>query len=109
MIPVFDREETGIIGLSCFHHRAGEDEMSAVKVTVKPKSARKQAVEIDLGFNWGVLNTILLGAGLAVLAAGYWVLSQGSITLAPVLLVLGYCGLIPASLLVGGRNEGSGE
>ena len=83
--------------------------MSAVKVTVKPKSARKQAVETDLGFNWGMLNTILLGAGLAVRAAGYWVLSQGSITLAPVLLVLGYCGLIPASLLVRGRSTGSGE
>jgi hypothetical protein len=25
------------------------------------------------------------------------------------LLVVGYCGLIPASLLLRGRNEGSGE
>ena len=83
--------------------------MSAVKVTVKPKSARKQASETDLGFNWGTTNTLLLGGGLAVLAAGYWALSRGSITLAPVLLVLGYCGLIPASLLVRGRSPGSGE
>jgi len=82
--------------------------MSAVKVTVKPRSARKP-VETDLGFNWGVLNTALLGSGLVVLAAGYWALSRGSITLAPVLLVVGYCGLIPASLLVRGRKEGSGE
>ena len=83
--------------------------MSAAKVTVKPKSARKQAVETDLGFDWGMPNTLLLTGGLAVLAVGYWVLSRGSITLAPVLLVLGYCGLIPASLLVRGRNPGSGE
>lgn len=82
--------------------------MSATKVTVKPRSARKP-VESDLGFNWGVLNTGLLVAGLAVLAAGYWALSRGSITLAPALLVLGYCGLIPASLLVRGRTQGSGE
>jgi len=82
--------------------------MSAVKVTVKPRSARKP-VETDLGFNWGGLNTLLLSLGLVVLAAGYWALSRGSITLAPVLLVLGYCGLIPASLLVRGRNQGSGE
>jgi len=82
--------------------------MSAVKVTVKPRSARKP-VESDLGFNWGVANTLLLATGLAVLAAGYWALSRGSITLAPVLLVLGYCGFIPASLLVRGRNQGSGE
>lgn len=82
--------------------------MSAVKVTVKPRSARKPA-EADLGFSWGTSNTLLLAIGLAVLAVGYWVLSRGSITLAPVLLVLGYCGLIPASLLVRGRNQGSGE
>lgn len=82
--------------------------MSAVKVTAKPRSARKP-VEPDLGFNWGVTNSLLLGLGLAVLAAGYWALSRGSITLAPVLLVLGYCVLVPASLLVRGRSEGSGE
>ena len=82
--------------------------MNAVKVTVKPRSARKPA-ESDLGFSWGMVNTLLLMLGLAVLAAGYWVLSRGSITLAPVLLVLGYCGLVPASLLVRGRTQGSGE
>jgi len=82
--------------------------MSAVKVTVKPRSARKPA-ESDLGFNWGAVNTTLLVTGLVVLAAGYWALSRGSITLAPVLLVLGYCGFIPASLLVRGRTQGSGE
>jgi len=82
--------------------------MSAVKVTVKPRSARKP-VETDLGFTWGTVNTLLLAIGLADLAVGYWVLSRGSITLAPFLLVLGYCGLIPASLLVRGRNQGSGE
>ncbi len=82
--------------------------MSATKVTVKPRSARKPT-ESDLGFNWGAVNSLLLFSGLVVLAAGYWALSRGSITLAPVLLVLGYCGLIPASLLVRGRAQGSGE
>jgi hypothetical protein len=46
---------------------------------------------------------------VAVLVAGYVVLSKGDITLAPVLLVSGYCGLIPASLLLRGRKQGSGE
>jgi hypothetical protein len=36
-------------------------------------------------------------------------LSRGSTTLAPVLLVLGYCVLVPASLLLRGRNHGTGE
>jgi hypothetical protein len=50
-----------------------------------------------------------MGVGILVLAAGYVALAKGSITLAPLLLVVGYCGLIPASLLLRGRNEGSGE
>ncbi len=65
--------------------------------------------EADLGFSWGPLNSALLVLGILVLVAGYIALSKGSITLAPVLLVLGYCGLIPASLLLRGRKEGSGE
>ena len=76
--------------------------------TTRPRSLRKP-VEADLGFAWGALNNMLLGLGLAALVAGYLALSKGSTTLAPVLLVGGYCVLIPASLLVRGRNQGSGE
>ncbi len=32
------------------------------------------------------------------LVLGYWLLSRGSTTLAPVLLVLGYCVLVPVGL-----------
>jgi hypothetical protein len=56
-----------------------------------------------------VLNRLILGLGIAVLVAGYVALSRGSTTLAPVLLVLGYCGFIPASLLLRGRDRTSGE
>jgi len=45
-------------------------------------------------------NYIIMGVGLAVIIAGFITLSKGSITLAPILLVLGYCVLIPVSLLV---------
>ena len=71
--------------------------------------ARRKAIESDLGFRWGVWNSGLLGLGLTVLVVGYVALSKGSTTLAPVLLVLGYCGLIPASLLWRGRKDASGE
>jgi hypothetical protein len=74
----------------------------------RPRSLKKP-VETDLGFSWGPANNLLMGLGLAALAAGYLVLSKGSTTLAPVLLVAGYCGFIPASLLVRGRPQGSGE
>jgi len=62
-----------------------------------------------LGFTWGLQNSLLLGIALLVLGFGYVELSRGSTTLAPVLLVLGYCVLVPASLLLRGRVEGSGE
>lgn len=76
------------------------------KPVVKPRSVRRAAIESDLGFTWGRWNSLLLGLGVAVLVAGYLSLSKGSITLAPVLLVLGYCVLIPASLLIRSRNSG---
>ena len=72
------------------------------------KTARKP-VEGDLGFHWGPLNTVLMGLGLVALLAGYLALARGSTTLAPVLLVAGYCGLIPAALLVRRRGQGAGE
>jgi hypothetical protein len=76
--------------------------------TTRPKSLRKP-VETDLGFSWGLENSLLMGLGVVSLLAGYLALSKGSTTLAPVLLVTGYCVLIPASLLVRARTEGSGE
>jgi hypothetical protein len=63
----------------------------------------------DLGFDWGTLNSLLLALGVAIIATGYVTLSKGSVTLAPILLVLGYCVLIPASLLIRGRKSASGE
>jgi hypothetical protein len=77
----------------------------------KPTRQRtqKRVAEADLGFSWGAWNNLLLAFGLVVLAVGYVALSRGSITLAPVLLVLGYVVLIPGSLLIRGREQGSGE
>jgi hypothetical protein len=64
---------------------------------------------VDLGFRWGVLNSALLGLGVAVLVVGYMSLAKGSLTLAPLLLVTGYCVMIPASLLVRGTGSNEGE
>lgn len=84
--------------------------MSSKQLTTQPKSLRaKLKPEVDLGFNWGTLNTVLLALGVAFLGAGYLSLSRGSITLAPVLLVISYCGLIPAALLVRSKGTDSGE
>lgn len=55
----------------------------------------------------GPLNLVLLGAALVCLVVGYVLLDRGSITAAPVLLVLGYAVLIPAGLLIGSRGRRS--
>jgi len=46
-----------------------------------------------------------LGAGVVVIIAGFIALSMGSITLAPLLLVLGYCVLIPVGILLGPKRS----
>jgi hypothetical protein len=47
---------------------------------------------------FGRVNGVLLGAAVLSLAAGYFLLAKGSTTLAPMLLVLGYCVLFPLGL-----------
>jgi len=81
---------------------------SSIKQGPRTRVQRRPA-ETDLGFAWNRMNSLLLGLGIAVLAAGYVALSKGSTTLAPVLLVLGYLGFIPASILWRGRRASSGE
>ena len=45
------------------------------------------------------VNAMLGAGGLASLALGYWLLAQGSITAAPLLLVLAYVVLIPLAII----------
>ncbi|HKY59553.1 MAG TPA: hypothetical protein VJP59_00950 [Gemmatimonadota bacterium] len=45
------------------------------------------------------INAILLGSAAAAIALGYFLLARGSMTLAPVFLVLGYCVLLPIGII----------
>jgi hypothetical protein len=45
------------------------------------------------------VNAALGAGGVAALVAGYWLLAQGSITTAPLLLVLGYVVLLPMAII----------
>jgi len=47
---------------------------------------------------FGRKNAIFLGVALVALGAGYALLAGGSTTVAPMLLVLGYCVLFPLGL-----------
>jgi hypothetical protein len=53
--------------------------------------------DVDLPF--GKKNYVLFGVAALVIVAGYIALSKGSITLAPILLLLGYLVLIPVAIL----------
>ncbi|MGH7549677.1 MAG: hypothetical protein ACREMD_00060 [Gemmatimonadota bacterium] len=44
-------------------------------------------------------NAYLLGAAAGSIGLGYILLAQGSMNLAPVLLVLGYCVLLPIGII----------
>jgi hypothetical protein len=55
--------------------------------------------------DFGPVNYALLGAALVSIVIGYVLLDRGSITAAPLLLVLGYVVLIPAGLLIGSRTS----
>ena len=46
-----------------------------------------------------MVNAALGVGGIAALTLGYWLLAQGSITAAPVLLVLGYVVLLPMAII----------
>ncbi|MBA7595259.1 hypothetical protein ES703_02220 [subsurface metagenome] len=67
------------------------------------KEAKKQtkkitATEEILSFN--KKNYSLFAAGIISIIIGYLFLSKGSITVAPILLVLGYVILIPISIII---------
>jgi hypothetical protein len=50
----------------------------------------------------------LFAAGLLAVVLGYVALGMGSMSLAPLLLVAGYCLLIPAALFRLGHSESGG-
>ncbi|MCK5440149.1 MAG: hypothetical protein KAI97_09405 [Gemmatimonadetes bacterium] len=61
----------------------------------KPIGAGTQAPTIS----FSRINAIYLGAGAVAIGLGFYLLAQGSMTLAPILLVLGYCVLLPIGII----------
>jgi len=58
------------------------------------KTARLEMVR------FGPKNYVLGGLGLLLIVFGFITLAAGSITLAPILLVLGYCVVVPIAILI---------
>ncbi len=76
--------------------------MAKKKASPKP-SARRQRAAGNSGassLQFSQINAALGVAGLLTICLGYYLLAQGSITAAPLLLVLGYVILLPMALIL---------
>jgi len=73
------------------------------KITSRPRTGPKVANTEGLPFTRK--NYYIFAVGLAAIIIGYIALAQGSITLAPILLVLGYCAIIPIAILYRGEKN----
>jgi uncharacterized membrane protein HdeD (DUF308 family) len=68
------------------------------RTTQSRRAARPAASHESLKFS--PINGVLLLLGVVAVVAGYVLLAQGSITAAPLLLVLGYAVLIPLAIIL---------
>ena len=89
---------------------------------VRKSSARRRSSK-DEKFPLGKQNFVILGVGVAVIIGGYLAMLEGSVegflplVVAPILLVLGYCVIIPIGILYrksylpsqGGKGVGTRE
>lgn len=67
------------------------------------KSSNTQQDEIK--WPYGKKNYVVFAFAMITIIIGFISLSRGSITLAPILLVIGYCVLLPIALIIKGRPE----
>ena len=76
------------------------------RIPVSPRAKQAREAEVAGGVRIGRRNIRIFLAGLAAIVLGYVVLSLGGESLATILLVGGYLGLIPWAILAGnGANQ----
>ena len=64
-----------------------------------PQRKRKAPKHKPPSLRWTAVNYGLMGAGLAAIAAGFFLLADASTIAAPLLLALGYVVLIPFGII----------
>jgi hypothetical protein len=70
----------------------------------EPKRERREG-----SLAMGSRNALMLFAGIVIIAIGYFLLGRGSITAAPLLLVLGYCVVVPLSIILWVKRSTKGN
>jgi hypothetical protein len=63
------------------------------------KRNKTDEAETAPGLRFTTENAVLAAAGVLCLVLGYWLLARGSITAAPLLLVLAYVVLLPLAII----------
>ncbi len=91
-----DSDRTGRRSRDRTESRAG---LRAERKRSQSESRRKREGKAQDHLPLERANLILFAIALAVIVAGYLALAAGSITLAPILLVLGYCVLVPVAIV----------
>jgi hypothetical protein len=78
-------------------HNRGAGIGKGIRRPLQGEAPRRPAAESgeEAHLPWGRRNYLILAAGGAAVAVGYLLLALGDITIAPILLVGGYLGLIP--------------
>ena len=66
----------------------------------KTKPNPKAKVTEKKGLPFGKRNYVWFGIAIFTIIVGYVFLGSGDITIAPILLVLGYCVLVPIAILL---------
>lgn len=78
----------------------GKKKKAAKEKRKRDARRRVQKVRKLQMVQFGMKNYVIGAAGLLSIILGFLSLYKGSITLAPILLVLGYCIIVPIALLI---------
>ena len=60
---------------------------------------KRNQADSEMSWPFGKTNYIYLGISVVVMIIGFYLLSIGSMTLAPILLIIGYCVLVPIAIM----------
>ena len=74
-----------------------------------PKKKSTDGQEKTTRWPFGMKNYILFAVSIVVMVIGFIALGYGSMTLAPILLVLAYCVLMPLAIILKDRPENGSQ
>lgn len=88
-------------------------------MVTRPTVAKKQQKSSTWTMPWTKRELIGLGAGIGVIVVGYLLMSTGlnddnwdsplAVSVAPVVLVIGYCVVIPLAIMLGSFKKDAAE